>query len=363
MSSPMRQASITNRASRLAPAMAHPWLRTSLGAVMAAACVARPLAADDARPAPPSTPATTPTPAHAPPQPAAGPMRTSIDHAPHVTLRGYTKTRAAASPNDDQDLVALGRLLYAKVDVECDEATVGASIRALTDALELNVAMKFDVAFVDDTPVVLALKEVDGLTALEAIISQGGAQGGSAATWQLRRGIVEIGSREFLARTSARRTQLYDVSSLVFDVPYTPAGETAPAAIGHLRPQFTLGPDPETYRRKAPIEVAADLMQAITEQVEPEAWQPLPEGDGAQGTSGPTPRVPSGGSVNHGQRNLSTLADRNFDASLGPPFVRGKWASLGFHRQSAQLMVSAPDFVHRGIGGYPPALPVAPKAR
>ncbi len=289
---------------------------------------------------------------------------TTGKRVPQVAFREWTKTREAASPKDDQDQIALGRLTYGRVDLTCDDTKVGESIRALCDALGLNLAMKFDIEFVDDTPVFLELTNVDGLAALEAIIDQGGTNG----TWQLRRGILEVGSRTFLSRSNARRSQLYDVSTLVFDVPYVPAGDIAPPDLSMpgarnqtFRPQFTLGPDPETYRRKSPVELAADLMQAIVNQVEPEAWQPQPEGDGTEGTKGPPPKLPpSSGSRNHGQRNQSTLGDRNFDAGIGPPFVRGKWAAMDYYRQGAHLIVSAPDFVHRGIGGYPEPLPVAP---
>jgi hypothetical protein len=291
--------------------------------------------------------------------PTTAPARpVSKSRVPSVTLDQWTKTRDSASPNDDRDLVLLGRLVYSQVDVTCDDCNVGESIRALTAALGINVAMKFDVEFVDDTPVFLELKDVDGLTALEAII----AQGGGNATWQLRRGILEVGSKTYLARGNGRRTQTYDVSSLLMDIPYTPGIEMAPPDLstghgGRFKPLMTLGPDPETYRRKAPVEVAADLMQAIVNQVEPEAWQPIPEGDGTDGTKGPTPKLASGKSS---ERNQSSLGDRNFDAKVGPPFVRGKWAALDFYRQGGHLIVTAPDFVHRGIGGYGEALPVAP---
>lgn len=315
------------------------------------------------QPAAPSGTPSTPTPAPATPTPAPRPAG---KRAPQITLHGWTETRATASPEDDADRVTLGRLAFARVDVHCDDTKVGETLRAFCDAVGVNMALKFDVGFVDDTPVYLDLDGVVGVTALEAIISLGG----SDATWQLRRGILEIGSRSFLSRGNARRTQLYDVSTLVVDVPYTPSGSMAPPPISSpgggttFQPQFTLNPDPDVYRRKAPAELAADLMQAIVNQVEQEAWQPLPEGDGSEGTKGPPPKLPGGASgKNQGQRNQSTNADRNFDAALGPVFVRGKWANMNYYQQGAQLVVSAPDFVHRGIGGYPKPLPVAAASR
>lgn len=290
--------------------------------------------------------------------------------AVQVTLHEWTTTRASSSPTDDADQAALGRLVYSKLDVVCEDAKVGDAVRALSRATGINIAMKFDIEFVDDSPVFLELHNVDGLTALEAIIAQGTSGNGDGATWQLRRGIVEIGSKRFLARSTGRRIELYDVSTLVFDVPYSPSGQpSAPPPIGVSRAttrfprQFQMGPDPDVYRRKAPVELAADLMQTIVNQVEREAWDPLPpDGEGAgagEETRGPEPRLPDRGRSNGGLRNRSTLADRNFDASAGPPFVRGKWASMDYHRQNAHLIVSAPDFVHRGLGGYPEPLPVA----
>jgi hypothetical protein len=262
-------------------------------------------------------------------------------------LRGWTTTREAESSDDDVTQTMLGRLVFSRVDVECENAPLARVLKALTDTLALNISPKYGMLLPSEGLINLTLSDVDGRSALEAIIAQGGA----SATWQLHRGIIEIGDREYLARDAARRTQIYDISMLTLDHPYR-----VPPRKGSLTPvPRPTEPDADIIKRKAPIQIAADLMQTIADQIEPEAWDPRPQVDSVDGTPRPAPTLPNGGAGS--DRNASTMADRNFDPKLGPPYVKGKWAQLAYYVQGGHLIVSAPDFVHRGIAGYPPALP------
>jgi hypothetical protein len=282
-----------------------------------------------------------------------------------IRLHGFTETREFASPKDDPNRIALGRLLLSRVDLSAEDATTSATIRALADAIGINISVKFDIDFVDDTPIFLELKQVDGRTALEAIIALAASSGGADATWQLRRGIVEIGSKPFLARSSGRRAEIYEIPDLTFDVPSFRSDDPAQGASmvrkgtmgGAFSGAVSHHPNPELLRRKSPSELAAFLMHTIVGQVESESWDPKPEGDGTKGTKAPPATTPSGGFS--GNANSLTNADRNLDPGEGPLFVRGKWASMDYLSQKKSLIVTAPDFVHRGIGGYPPPLPVA----
>lgn len=281
-----------------------------------------------------------------------------------VRLHGFTQTREAASPKDDPNRIALGRLLLSRVDLSAEDATTSATIRALADAIGVNISVKFDIDFVDDTPIFLELKDVDGRTALEAVIALAASSGGADATWQLRRGIVEIGSKPFLARSSGRRVEIYEIPDLTLDVPHFRSDDPTSGAsmirkgsMGALSGAVSHHPDPEVLRRKSPSELAAYLMHTIVGQVESESWDPKPPGDGTNGTKAPPASTPSGGFP--GSTNAVTNADRNLEPGEGPLFVRGKWASMDYLGQKKSLVVTAPDFVHRGIAGYPPPLPVA----
>ncbi len=329
-----------------------------------------PLAAAQSTESPASKPASSPTgnpagkPAGGPdgssPTPASPEARSTLS----VRLRGFTETREAVSPKDDPNRVALGRLLLSRVDITAEDATTSTAIRALADAIGVNISVKFDIDFVDDTPIFLELKDVDGRTALEAIIALAASSGGADATWQLRRGIVEIGSKPFLARSSGRRAEVYEIPDLTFDVPTFRSDDPRQGAsmirggsMGAMAGAVAHHPNPELLRRKSPIELAAFLMHTIVGQVESESWDPKPEGDGTKGTKAPPATTPSGSMP--GSTNALTNADRNLDPGEGPLFVRGKWASMDYLGQKKSLVVTAPDFVHRGIGGYPPPLPVA----
>jgi hypothetical protein len=72
------------------------------------------------------------------------------------------------------------------------------------------------------------------------------------------------------------------------------------------------------------------------------------------------PGAPAGGNAagttGGGRAGSGTAANSNFDPSKAPVFVNGQWASIQV--RDKKLAVSAPDFVHRAIGGYPK--PIAP---
>lgn len=240
-------------------------------------------------------------------------------------------------PSDDAARVALGRLVFSKMRVELVDAPAGKALMEIARALDLNFAPHYDAGFQRDTPVSVLLQEVTGREAIEAIVSQASAN----ATWQINGRVVEVGSREWLSRPNARTTRVHELGELSMDTPYfvSPQGGQS-GTIDPVRP------------RQSPEQVAGMLMFKISNQIEPEAWLP-PSFDVVDAAGNRTPRPPSG------RQQGVPNAPANFDPQLGPVYVRGQWAQMDFRDQQKVLIVTAPDFVHRGISGYPSATPVA----
>jgi hypothetical protein len=301
-------------------------------------------------PAPPATSPDAPPPASTPSAPVRSPAtrpQAPEQAAPtqcRVELLRWTSTRAAALPSDDAVRVALGRLVFSRMRVELVDAPAGKALMEIARQLDLNFAPRYDAGFQRDAPVNVLLQDVTAREAIEAIVSQASAN----ATWQINGGVVEVGSREWLARQNARVTRIHELGELTLDHPY----------FNSLQMQSNLGMSSSTgasepiRERMLPEKVAAMLMFKIANQIEPEAWLPPPPPDPVPDGKGgfrPPPRAAGG----------VPDAPANYEPRDGPIYVRGQWAQMDFRDQHRVLIVTAPDFVHRGISGYPPALPVA----
>lgn len=329
----------------------------SLGLVVTLAWAAPPVAPPPGT-APPATP-----PSDAPAKPADAPAKPADPAAPvrspatkpqppaqptaaqcRVELLGWTSTRSAALPSDDAVRVALGRLVFSRVRVELVDAPAGKALMELARLLDLNFAPRYDAGFQRDAPVNVLLQDVTAREAIEAIVSQASAN----ATWQINGGVVEVGSREWLARQNARVTRIHELGELTLDHPYFNSLQMQ----SNLGMSSSTGASEPTRQRMLPEKVAAMLMFKIANQIEPEAWLPPPPPDPVPDGKGgfrPPPRPANG----------VPDAPANYDPKEGPIYVRGQWAQMDFRDQHRVLIVTAPDFVHRGISGYPPALPVA----
>src|SRR5690606_6833853 len=91
---------------------------------------------------------------------------------------------------------------------------------------------------------------------------------------------------------------------------------------------------PETQtadRRKSPSEIAAELIDLLTTSIEPGAWVPESEVREEGDWTAPI----------QGKRRELTLERR------------GRWAAVSF--RDGALVVDAPGFIHRRIGGLHPS--------
>jgi hypothetical protein len=265
----------------------------------------------------------------------------------------FTETRPADAPTaaTEGDRVAeqVGRLAYARIDIEVERAPMRDVLRALRKGLGLNLIV-FEQRNENGTvtsgidgaqPVDLALSDTDGLAVLEALA----ALAGSEVTWQVNRGTVEFGPKSVLARAEARRTEVVEVGDLALVPP-----DFKSCGIGAL--------GVESYNRLDSDEVLADLVRAISTHCEPTAFEPDPERRhdatalGNRQILAGNAATPTKSRTRH---NPNTNAWRNLDPAIGPVYVHGRWASL--QTRDTALVIAGPDFVMRKVIGYPKPLP------
>jgi len=224
----------------------------------------------------------------------------------------------------------LGVLLYTDLDVNFEETPAREVIAYLATRLDLNILARYsddrnaDGFGIDpDTPVTLKLEQAPAIAVLEMALEQCSTY--EEATWQMRRGYIEVGTKDRLSAPGARYIKVYPIDDLLYEPPrfddapvlgldeiyrdrYIPYGINSGAG-GTAYPGGTIfSPPGASPDGKSKEQLANNLVEFIMENVEPTAWE-------ANG---------------------------------------GEWASIRYF--DGALVVRAPDYIHRQIGGYPPPL-------
>ena len=244
-----------------------------------------------------------------------------------------------AGPRTPRSHQVAGILSYTHVQMSFDEVPIKQALRTFFRALELDYAPYFrggraDTGIVGDVPITLEVRDLGAHRALELILAAGSV--GEKYGWQLRGSIVEVGTLARLARSGEHRSEVYEIQDLTLDIPYQPA----PGIDPQLKPE-----------RQTPRHLAAQIMHHIVTSLHPDAWEPpTVDDDDAR----PPPSLNSG--LPPSWANLAPY-DR-WDNVL-EIYVVGRWAKMHYHRKS--LIVTAPDFVHRAINGYPNAMMPDPR--
>jgi hypothetical protein len=327
-----------------------------LSGIASCALIVASALADDGAKNPPAAPAPAKAPEKAPEQapeqapevaPALGKSDRLLNQIAEIRNE-WTKTRSADAPPvesaEDRGREQVGRLIYSKVTLEFEEVPLRDALRALRRELGLNMTVfLLDLSgksqrpgFDGDQPVSLALRAVDGRTALEALT----AFAGKEVTWQIHNGVIEVGPRPHLARQDAREIRVYETADLAIDPP-----------------DWELG---KTIQRRNSDEVIGELVKMIVTHCEPDAFLPAPATRIDEETGRVVPRqhtTPPGERKEEGprRRNPNTGATANFKPEEAQVFVNGRWASI--QMKDNNLAVLAPDFVHRAINGYPSPIP------
>ncbi|MFO0873367.1 MAG: hypothetical protein U0575_05290 [Phycisphaerales bacterium] len=291
---------------------------------------ASPPAPPDRRPAAapgPGDPAAPQRPAPAP-GPAISPDRGVGAAGSPAPGRGTLPARNLASDTTVQGLAT--QLESMRVDVALDDATARDVFDALAEASGLQIVPWYAVEENDPgidprQRLALALSDVTLRVALEAIADR--CRGSGASTWQIHNGLVEVGPKVQLARETARVPRVYAIADLCMDVPSFGGSRSADIAPTPL--ERWAADHGSSLQRRTPRLMAAGLLDFVVQSVEPEAWRK----SDAQ------------------QEEMRRRDEREADDPLS---FHGQWGSM-WYRQG-QLVVVAPDFVHRQLAGYDPRL-------
>lgn len=247
----------------------------------------------------------------------------------------------AADPGDDERRTAemLGVLLYTPVTLDLDRTPARRAFDLLAAQLDVVMVGRYDdgrlgYGIDPKMPLTLQVEGIPALDALEHLLAQC-ESAGSQCTWQMRRGFVEFGTKSRLSVPAARERRTYYLADLIIDVPDTPLDRTRHEVL------------------------ALDQVQAIVETIEPDAWDwgqidydseddsarlPAPQtlsGGTVPAAALPPPPAPSAGTA------TATAAPRRYVRPRKIAIIR-YWRDV--------LIIDAPDYIHRQVGGYPAAI-------
>jgi hypothetical protein len=260
-------------------------------------------------------------------------------------------------------------LVYTKVNVVFDQTPVREALDVFADALGVRVVGRFNddaIGFGIDPTIPIRLEAADqtAIDVLEEILEQ--CEVYEDCTWQLRKGFIEVSTKERLSVPAARETRTYHIRDLMLEPPQfgSPDQMMAMPSMDKYGKCYLGTPagvmtksNRETIRRKAPEDLGLEIVEGIVETIEPGQWDtgveqgaPLQEA----ATVNPVPASPSAHPANAASqsgRGLPPAAAQTPRRLTGT----GKWATIRLWRD--QLIVRAPDFIHRQIDGYPRPIP------
>lgn len=269
--------------------------------------------------------------------------------------RHVMEQRAKAESKNESKGRLLSVLLYRDITVRFVDTPARDAINHLKTVLGINIIGRYSddrtgMGINPETPINIDVVEKPALTVLEMILEQAEGDFGEETTWQLRETFVEVGTKDRLASRSAREVRYYPIGDLLYQPPYF---DNAPAFnLGQALQQgggggqgggrggagggggggiggggagggggggggagggggIPIGDPREERERVSEAERAQQIIDIITDTVEPNAWD----------------------------------------------VTGGEWATLRYYQRT--IIINAPDFIHRQIGGYPyPTRPI-----
>ncbi len=173
-----------------------------------------------------STPAKSPaTPTAAAPKPA--PKATPSAAASPAPKQDAPSSASPSSASSGELLSEAPDILFAlthtEITIDFDETPAKEALAYIQDVLQVQMLVRWQS---DKNPtgmdpaelISLKLQRVAALTALEGVLEQLSTE--DSCTWQLRRGFLEVGTKSNLSRPGARETKLYPIKDLLYEVPY-----------------------------------------------------------------------------------------------------------------------------------------------
>ncbi|NDG63493.1 MAG: hypothetical protein EBY29_08520 [Planctomycetes bacterium] len=207
---------------------------------------------------------------------------------------------------EDQDI--LFALLHTEVSIDFDETPAKDALNYIQQIVGVQMVARWlteknSIGMDPKELITVKLQRVCALDALETVLAELSTE--HACTWQLRGGFLEVGTKDNLSRRGTRKIKLYPIKDLLYEVPYF---DNAPnfnidAAFnqGGGGGGSLFGNGGESPERATDAAKGKRLIELIKSLVEPEAWE-------------------------------------------------NDWATIDYTHES--LVVRAPDYVHRALGGY-----------
>ena len=258
--------------------------------------------------------------------------------------------RDVGSSVDREDSAArmFGALLNTKVSVEFSEAPAREAINAIRTQLGVPLIARYrddplGYGINPDSPITLQAVDKPALEVLEDVLVQC-EEFGEECTWQIRKGFVEIGTKARLSVPAARETRTYHIADLIM----------------HIPPNMVSG---ERKRREV---MALGAIAQIVENIEPGAWDygqidyDAPVEPPAPGQAESEKRIGTGDEMPATGADVAGEDGKRAGRPSPPPrrYVSPrKIAIIRYWRDV--LIVNAPDYIHRQVGGYPDPSPPA----
>ena len=207
----------------------------------------------------------------------------------------------------------LGALIYTDLSVSFDGEEANEIMRQLEDDLGVLMQVYWTTKNLDGceraAPIFLKLERQPALIVLERVIEQ--LSEDEETTWQMRDGVLEVGLKSRFSKSSSHQTTTYSIGDLLFVVRDfdnapemgTGGGGTGGGGGGNSGGVGfgTPGADPESLTKQERID---RIIELITTFVEPPQWE-----------------------KNGGECTITSFNE--------------------------MLIIRAPNYVHRQIGGYP----------
>ena len=117
----------------------------------------------------------------------------------------------------------LQTLLYRDLTVDFEQAPAKDVFEFFRTALDLNIVVRYGNDAVGhgidpELPITLAMAKTPALDILELVLEQ--CSNIDDCTWQLRKGFVEVGSKQRLSVPAARELRWFPIDELIFEAPH-----------------------------------------------------------------------------------------------------------------------------------------------
>ncbi|MCH2161166.1 MAG: hypothetical protein MK085_04750 [Phycisphaerales bacterium] len=138
-------------------------------------------------------------------------------------IEGVARKQQAAAAQDSSKSVMLGTLLYTDITVDFNDTPAREAFNYIKTLIGPELVVRYSddrTGFGIDPDAEITLKASNKplLTVIEMMLQQ--CSDLEPCTWQLRKGYIEVGTKERLSVNAARELRMYPIRDLLFEIPY-----------------------------------------------------------------------------------------------------------------------------------------------